>query len=96
MNPSLSIVRTAPFPFPTTTTTTITLTGVAPVEVRGLKVNGSVVTNLIWTTVTNWSFSRTLSSGSNYFQVAGYDRKTNTLPARDVVGYTNSIYVTKP
>lgn len=77
----------------TVTASNVTLTGVAPVEVRGFKLNGIVVANLIWTTVTNWSLSVPLASGSNFFQLTGYDRKTNALPVRDVGGYTNSIHV---
>lgn len=73
----------------TNTNSAITLTGLAPVEMKGIKLNGNIATNLTWTSVTNWSITATQALGWNSFEIIGYERKTNTLPLRDL-GYTTN------
>ena len=53
----------------------------------------SGVADVTWTTMTNWSLSAALPTGSNCLQAVGYDRKTNALPGWDVGGYTNGVVV---
>ncbi len=67
-----------------------TLTGTAPVEVKGFKINGNVMA-VTWTTVTNWSLSGTLPTGT--LTLSGFDRKTNELPVRDKGDYTTNLTV---
>ena len=73
----------------TTNTSSVLLAGQAPPQVKLIAFN-SVLTNVIWHTVTNWSLSVTLSNGANSFTVQGYDRFTNTLS-----GTNANIIITK-
>ena len=65
------------------------LAGSAPPQVKFIAL-GSMITNVTWNTVTNWSLSVTLSNGANPFTVQGYDRFTNAL-----AGTNASITITR-
>ena len=57
-------------------------------KVASIRVNGA--TNaVLWTSVTNWSISRTLTNGANPLTVQGYGRTNNVL-----TGMLDSITVT--
>ncbi|HKS37267.1 MAG TPA: CotH kinase family protein, partial [Verrucomicrobiae bacterium] len=62
----------------TANTNVVTLAGTAPVEVKGLRVNGAdyLVT---WTDVTTWSIRLLLASGQNGFTLQGFDSAGNAL-----------------
>ena len=62
----------------TTNASSLTLAGRAPPQVKFIAL-GSTITNVTWTTATNWNLSVTLSNGANPFTVQGYDRFTNAL-----------------
>ena len=71
-----------------TNNASLLLVGKAPVEVASIWVNG--VSNAVtWTSVTNWSISRTLTNGANPLSVQGYGRTNNLLS-----GLSNSITIT--
>jgi len=59
-------------------TNVITLAGTAPVEVKGLRVNGAdyLVT---WTDVTTWSIRLLLAPGQNALTLEGFDSAGNAL-----------------
>jgi len=50
-----------------------------PVEVASIRVNGATTNAVIWTSVTNWSISLTLTNGGNTLNAQGYDRLSNVL-----------------
>ena len=54
------------------------LTGVAPVGIHTISVNG-VIWPVTWTTVTNWTAWLPLQTGSNAFAVAGVDVKNQPV-----------------
>ncbi|MBN8245941.1 MAG: CotH kinase family protein [Verrucomicrobia bacterium] len=69
-------------------TNVTTLTGTAPVEVKGIRING-VDTRVTWTTVTNWTFQLTLSGGENSYSLVGYDGSGQPLASQsDVIRIT--------
>src|SRR5262249_45188964 len=56
----------------------VVLTGIAPVSVKTIRVNG-VELMPTWTTVTQWSLRLALSSGTNTLNVEGLDRLGNVV-----------------
>jgi hypothetical protein len=50
----------------------VTITGRAPLQIASIEVNG-VAYNVTWTTITNWSLTLALPSGTNLLSVVGYD-----------------------
>lgn len=58
----------------------VTISGVAPVGMATLLINGQPV-QPNWTSVTNWSLIYALAPGQNSIAVSGLDRKGNTLAA---------------
>jgi hypothetical protein len=65
----------------------ITLTGTAPVEVKGITVNGSAYP-VTWTSAANWAIALELPSGQTAFTVGAYDAGGNVL-----ANYTDSIKI---
>lgn len=59
-------------------TNVTTLAGTAPVEVRGIRINGQDIP-VTWTTVTNWTLRLKLSGGDNSYSFAGYDSSGQPL-----------------
>jgi hypothetical protein len=55
-----------------TNNTPVTLSGTAPVQVKTILVNG-VAYALTWTSLTNWSLTVPLGTGTNYIVAQGYD-----------------------
>jgi hypothetical protein len=74
----------------TVNTNAVTLTGTAPIEVKGIRVNG-VDSTVAWTSVTNWSMRLLLPGAQTTLALAGYDASGNAL-----TGYTDSIRITSP
>lgn len=75
----------------TVNSASIQLPGKAPVEVAFIRVNAASTNALVtWTSVNDWSLSRTLTNGINPLTVQAYDRKTNLLS-----GLSDSITITK-
>lgn len=69
-------------------TNVTTLTGTAPVEVKGIRING-VDTRVTWTTVTRWTLQLNLSGGDNAYSVVGYDGSGQPLTNQsDVIRIT--------
>ncbi len=54
------------------TTNLITLTGVAPVEIKTIEINGASWTP-VWTTPTQWTLQIPVSAGTNQLAIVGYD-----------------------
>jgi hypothetical protein len=71
----------------TTNTSFITLTGTAPVEVKGIRVNGQEYP-VRWTSITNWSIRVPLNSGENAITFEAYDAGGNVL-----MGHTDAINI---
>ena len=63
----------------TSTNESVTLAGRAPVTVASVKING-ITTPVNWDSVTNWSVVVRLLSGTNDFEITGYDRLGNAIP----------------
>jgi hypothetical protein len=72
----------------TTATNLVPLTGIAPVELATLEVNG-VAWPLRWTTVNSWSLTLPVGAGSNPLRLVGYD-----LAGAPVAGASNLVTVT--
>jgi hypothetical protein len=66
----------------------ITLSGTAPIEVKGIQVNGQDYP-VTWTTVTNWALRLALAPGQNDFRLVATDTSGNFL-----TNYTSSIKIT--
>jgi hypothetical protein len=77
--------------FGVTNQTSVLLAGKAPVEVAFLRVNSTGTNALVsWTSVTNWSLTWPLISGSNGITVQGFGRLTNLLSGMsDFITITN-------
>jgi hypothetical protein len=56
----------------------VLLTGIAPVEVKTIEVNG-IVYPVTWTTLTNWSLRVPVSAGSNRLAIQGLDVRGGAL-----------------
>jgi len=63
----------------TANTNVITLAGTAPIEVKGLRVNGAEY-QVSWPTATNWSIRLVLAGGINSFVLEGHDPAGVTVP----------------
>jgi hypothetical protein len=95
----LAVEASAPFEisnnngndFIVTNQPSVLLTGKAPVEVAFLRVNSTGTNALVsWASVTNWSLTWPLISGSNGITVQGYGRLTNLLSGMsDFITITN-------
>jgi hypothetical protein len=72
-----------------------TLEGQAPVEVKDLRLDGTPVA-AVWSSVTNWSLSVTLTGPTNVLTVTGHGRSGSQLPERDIGDYVDSITVYHP
>src|SRR5204863_2065126 len=66
----------------------ISLSGTAPIEVKGIRVNG-VEYPVTWTSVTNWSLRLVLGAGQNSITLEGYDPSGTVL-----TNHTDSINIT--
>ena len=75
---------------PAVTNDVATLTGLAPVLVKTVLING-VQYPLVWTTTTNWSVSVPLAPGINSFRVVGVD-----IHGAPVPGAGNSVSLAYP
>src|SRR4029077_3935108 len=64
----------------TTSSNLVTITGLAPVEMRTLTVNG-VEYPLIWTTTRNWPLVLAVSAATNVLNLQGYGMQGNLLPS---------------
>jgi len=76
----------------TTANNLVTLTGVAPVEVKTIRVNG-VAYATTWNTVTNWTMNVPVNSGANSLVVSAYDiygRLLSNYSATVSVTYTGA------
>ncbi len=76
----------------TATTNLVTLTGTAPISVTTIMVNGQAW-QVTWTSVTNWTLKLAAGTGTNQFNIAGYDANSNLVGnASNVVTvvYTNA------
>ena len=60
------------------TSNLVTLTGVAPLELETLEVNGTAC-RVTWTSTTNWTVQVPLRTGGNTLVVQGYDRQGQAL-----------------
>lgn len=74
----------------TVNTNVTTLTGTAPIQVKGIVVNG-VDHPIAWTSVTNWSIRLALPGGERAFTVTAYDAAGKAL-----MNETDSITITSP
>lgn len=61
-----------------TSSNLVTLTGTAPVEVKGLLVNGAAYP-VAWTSVTEWALTLPLRPGTNDFALEGYGEEEEVL-----------------
>lgn len=72
-----------------TNNTPITLSGTAPVQVKTILVNG-IEYALTWTSLTNWTLTLPLATGTNFVVVQGYDPHGLVLSnAADSIVITN-------
>ena len=62
----------------TATTNLVTLTGTAPIGVTTINVNGQAW-QVTWTSVTNWTLRLAVGTGTNQFNVVGYDASGNLV-----------------
>jgi hypothetical protein len=86
----LAVSNAASFTVNSTVTTSNNVayvTGMAPVNVASVWING-VAYPLTWTTLTNWSIAIPLASGTNNFSVTGVDRFGHAI-----LGDSNSVSV---
>jgi hypothetical protein len=77
----------------TTDNNLVTLTGLAPVEIKTIRVNG-VAYPVTWGTVTGWSMNVPLAAAVNTLRLEGYDARGNLLSnytATVTVNYTGAI-----
>jgi hypothetical protein len=72
----------------TSNTNVITLTGTAPIEVKGIRINGTDYP-AAWTSLTNWSIRLLLPGGQTALALTAYDAAGNPLK-----NYTGSIKIT--
>ena len=63
----------------TTNASLVTLTGTAPVEVKGLRVNGTQYP-VTWTSINEWAITLALPSGRSQIMVEAYDVNGTVLP----------------
>lgn len=71
----------------TVTNGTVILTGLAPVNIKTILING-VEWPLVWNALTGWTVTIPLKSGTNSFTAVGVDRKGNTITSA-----TNTVQV---
>jgi hypothetical protein len=77
----------------TTANNLVTLTGLAPVEIKMIRVNG-VAYPLTWSSVTGWSMTVPLNAAVNTLRLQAYDVHGNLLPnynATVTVNYTGAL-----
>ncbi len=67
-----------------TGTNFVTLSGVAPVEIKYIKVNGLAYSSLVWTNVKSWTLTLPVNAATNLFAVDGVDVYGNTNFSRSV------------
>jgi len=77
----------------TTSNNLVTLSGLAPVDMATLRING-VEYPLTWSTVRNWTLLIPVNDASNVLNLQGYDLRGNALPGLALtltVNYTGPI-----
>jgi hypothetical protein len=85
----LAVVNATAFvvnaPVVNTNASTAILTGIAPVNVKTISING-VFYAVIWTTLTNWTLTLPLQPGTNILNLAGVD-----FHGQPIAGDTNTV-----
>lgn len=79
----------------TTNSPVITLTGTAPIEVKGIRVNG-LDYPVAWTSVTTWEMMLALQPGANPFVLEAYDAAGGLLNLTDRIGITANFVTESP